>query len=90
MDLGFLQIKPKRVQAGAWIHGQLAKGCQYAIFNEEMMNVGLLAVRDRTSELTIISDRKEPIKLAVTLQMYAHPSILTDLLNSCTNSSHLS
>ena len=76
----------QRVQASAWVHGQLAKGWHHAIFNEEMMNVGLLAARDSTSELTIISDRKEPIKLALTLQMYAKPSILTNFLNSCTNS----
>jgi len=61
----------KRVQVGAWIHGQLARiGLFHAVLDEETMNLGLLTARNCTSQLIVgISDRKEPVKLAFPLQV---------------------
>jgi len=44
----------KKVQVGAWIHGQLARiGMFHAVLDEETMNVGLLTARNCTSQLTV-------------------------------------
>ena len=77
------------VQVGAWIHWQLVGVCVFhSILDKETMNVGLLAARNSTSELTVrIPDRKKTVTFSFTLQI--SPSILTNFSNYCTNSSQL-